>query len=145
MLKNLINKIYDSIVENINFLFNNNNFKIEKEGEIFIGRTAPITIFEIEKMTKTILLLIKKIEKKSYKTFQKKSETVDEFKINMVILITFDTVEGYRAIEKSLIRTEFEINKQNYKETEILINKRLVLLFEEYNIISIDEFIVKMF
>ena len=98
MLKNLINKIYDSIVENINFLFNNNNFKIEKEGEIFIGRTAPITIFEIEKMTKTILLLIKKIEKKSYKTFQKKSETVDEFKINMVILDHDHVVQAHTMV-----------------------------------------------
>lgn len=40
MLINLIKKAYDWIYENIELLFLNNNFKIEKEGEIFIGKTS---------------------------------------------------------------------------------------------------------
>jgi len=144
MLINIINKAYDWIYKKIKLIFLNNNFKIKKEGKIFIGKTFVKTL-EVKKITKIVLQLIKRVEKKSYKTFYKKSQIVDEFKINMNFLITFETIEGFRAVEKNLVRSEFEINKQDYKETERLIHRKLVLLFEEYNIVSIDEFIIKMF
>lgn len=53
---------------------------------------------EIEKITKKVLALIKKLKKGSHETFYKKSQNVDEFIIVTNFLITFNTMEGYRAI-----------------------------------------------
>lgn len=141
ILIQLIKDIYNNIYETF---FQTSHFEVKRDGLIFIGKTLIKTI-EIEKIIKIILKLIKKIEKESYETFFEKSKNVDEFLINLNILITFETEEGYRAEDKKLMRAEFKINKIDYKEIETLTRKSLISLFEEYNINEIEYIIVKLF
>ena len=138
ILKNIYYWIYDKISSP------KKNFRIKEEGLIFIGRTE-INSIEIEIIIRTTLKLIKEIERKSYEKFYKKSQEVDEFIINLIILISFSTEEGFRAVEKTLVRTEFKINENDYNHTKQLLNKKLIEIFEEYNIEIIEEIAVKMF
>lgn len=137
-IKKLFQWIYNKIIS----LFIE-EFNVTKDGKIFIVRIEKV-IVDIDYIVNTIIRVIKKMEKVSNEEFYERSKNVDEFFINIIVLISFRTQEGYRANERNILTSEYKLNNINYEEKKTLLKKKIIELFEEYNIESIDGIIVKI-
>ena len=141
IIKKIFKRIYNIFKE-----FLKDDIKVEKDGLIFVGRTK-INRIDLTYMTNIIIKVIKKVIKKSYNDLikLKDSKDFDEVIIYLNVLITFDTKEGFRATEKNILTHELDISDPNYNEINYSLKKKLIDLFDRYNIISVEKIIVKIF
>lgn len=120
-------------------------YKKYKSGEIYIVEYQPEVINQIILM-EYIAIMIKMVIDYSYLGIQKDSEYYDDIEYSLITVITFETEEGFRVEEKVLYSNNYknliQINQIIYLD---FVKERLIKLFEEYHIKSIELIKVKVF
>ena len=134
----------ENLISIIKTILNIKKYEIKKEGVIYYIDLIPNQIEEKYIIGETIQALLY-ILKQTNNTFKRISTEYDEFLRSITVNIEFDTVEGWKNVRKNVLAYTSKIEETEYKAIKSEVEQKILNLFEEYNIIVINNIKIQIY
>lgn len=119
------------------------SYKIKEEGSI-LKADINITYKNEKNISEQMIYTLKKLIKYNWNKFEKKSREYDEYKLNIIFLLSFSTEDGFKVEEKTIESFSEVYDNIDYSFIKKILLKKIIELLEEYKVKSIERSVIKI-
>lgn len=121
-----------------------NYYNISTSDKLFSIHYTPSSIINEDVICDELIDCLHYFLKEKGDEIMEEQVLYDDFSISLMILLSFETEEGWRAHEKEIVSKELKNLVINYEELRKEIKIKVVELLERYNLVIIDKAVIKI-